>query len=40
VPKGLKSFTNWKYWVTRKMKPCRAKKEMATDPLAAVNRRL
>ena len=21
VPSGVKSFTNWKYWVTRKMKP-------------------
>ena len=40
VPSGVYPFTNWKYWTTRKMKPERAKKEMATEPLAAVNRGL
>ena len=40
VPRGVYPFTNWKYWTTRKMKPERAKKEMATEPLAAVNRGL
>ena len=29
---------NWKYWVTRKMKPERAKNEIATEALAAVKR--
>jgi hypothetical protein len=40
VPSGLKALMNWKYWVTRKMNPWRAKNEMATDPLAAVKRGL
>ena len=40
VPSGLKALMNWKYWVTRKMNPWRAKNEIATDPLAAVKRGL
>ena len=32
--------TNWKYWVTRKMKPSRVKLEIVTAPLAALNRML
>jgi hypothetical protein len=31
---------SWKYWVTRKMKPNRAKKAEVTATLAALNRRL
>ncbi len=31
--------TNWKYCVTRKMKPNSAKKVIVTAPLAALNRR-
>lgn len=30
---------NWKYWVTMKMKPNRAKNATVTEPLAAVKRR-
>src|SRR6185312_16146838 len=38
VERGPYPFRNWKYWVTRKMKPERAKKEIATEALAAVKR--
>src|SRR5579875_1547953 len=40
VDNGLKPWRNWKYWVTRKMKPNSVKKATVTDPLAAVKRML
>ncbi len=40
VESGPYPLRNWKYWVTRKMKPERAKKEIATEALAAVKRGL
>src|SRR5580765_6430861 len=39
VERVPKPRTNWKYWVTRKMKPNRAKNVIVTAPLAALKRR-
>jgi acyl-Coa thioesterase superfamily protein len=40
VASGAYPRTTWKYWVTRKMNPSRAKNTIAIEPLAAVNRGL